>query len=33
MDKLEVEFSLMEEIIGGDVYIGGGEIEVMKYIV
>ncbi len=25
VDKLEAEFSSMEETIGGDVYIGGGE--------
>ncbi|MED5245952.1 MULTISPECIES: LysR family transcriptional regulator [Priestia] len=32
VDKLEAEFSLMEETIGGDVYIGGGETEAMKHI-
>jgi DNA-binding transcriptional LysR family regulator len=32
VDKLEVEFSSMEETIGGDVYIGGGETEAMKHI-
>ncbi|WP_455919429.1 LysR family transcriptional regulator [Priestia megaterium] len=32
MDKLEAEFSSMEETIGGDVYIGGGETESMKHI-
>ncbi|SFH55196.1 transcriptional regulator, LysR family [Priestia megaterium] len=32
MDKLEAEFSSMEETIGGDVYIGGGETEAMKHI-
>ncbi|MED4797046.1 LysR family transcriptional regulator [Priestia megaterium] len=32
VDKLEAEFSSMEEAIGGDVYIGGGETEAMKHI-
>ncbi|MGW5891358.1 LysR family transcriptional regulator [Priestia megaterium] len=32
MDKLEAEFSSMEETIGGDIYIGGGETEAMKHI-
>ena len=32
MDKLEAEFSSMEETISGDVYIGGGETEAMKQI-
>jgi DNA-binding transcriptional LysR family regulator len=32
MHKLEAEFSSMEETIGGDVYIGGGETEAMKHI-
>ncbi|AJI22595.1 LysR family transcriptional regulator [Priestia megaterium] len=32
MNKLEAEFSSMEETIGGDVYIGGGETEAMKHI-
>ncbi|ULT58862.1 LysR family transcriptional regulator [Neobacillus drentensis] len=32
VDKLEAEFSSMEEIISGDVYIGGGETEAMKQI-
>ncbi|MFP3846863.1 LysR family transcriptional regulator [Priestia filamentosa] len=32
IDKLEGEFSSMEETISGDVYIGGGETEVMKQI-
>lgn len=31
-DKLEAEFSSMEETISGDVYIGGGETDVMKHI-
>lgn len=31
-DKLEAEFSSMEETIRGDVYIGGGETEAMKEI-
>ncbi|USL27482.1 LysR family transcriptional regulator [Priestia megaterium] len=32
VDKLEAEFSSMEETISGDVYIGGGETEAMKQI-
>ncbi|MFC0469294.1 LysR family transcriptional regulator [Halalkalibacter kiskunsagensis] len=32
VDKLEAEFSSMEETIGGDVYIGGGETEAMRQI-
>lgn len=32
VDKLEAEFSAMEETISGDVYIGGGETEAMKQI-
>ncbi|MEH7360993.1 LysR family transcriptional regulator [Priestia megaterium] len=32
VDKVEAEFSSMEETIGGDVYIGGGETEAMKHI-
>ncbi|MHA2959223.1 LysR family transcriptional regulator [Priestia megaterium] len=32
MDKLEAEFSSMEETVGGDVYIGGGETEAMKHV-
>ncbi|MCM2975089.1 LysR family transcriptional regulator [Priestia aryabhattai] len=32
VDKLEAEFSSMEETIGGDIYIGGGETEAMKHI-
>ncbi|MDN4863797.1 LysR family transcriptional regulator [Priestia megaterium] len=32
VDKFEAEFSSMEETIGGDVYIGGGETEAMKHI-
>lgn len=32
MDKLEVEFSSMEETISGDVYIGGGETDAMRQI-
>jgi DNA-binding transcriptional LysR family regulator len=31
-DKLEEEFHSMEETIGGDVYIGGGETEAMRQI-
>ncbi|MFL0498384.1 LysR family transcriptional regulator [Priestia megaterium] len=32
VDKLEAEFSSMEETISGDVHIGGGETEAMKQI-
>ncbi|KRE99377.1 LysR family transcriptional regulator [Paenibacillus sp. Soil766] len=32
VDKLEREFSSMEEIVSGDVYIGGGETYAMKQI-
>lgn len=32
VDKLEAEFSSMEETIGGDIYIGGGETEALKHI-
>ncbi|MGG0175865.1 LysR family transcriptional regulator [Gottfriedia acidiceleris] len=32
VDKLEDEFSSMEETISGDVHIGGGETEAMKQI-
>lgn len=32
IDKLEAEFSSMEETISGDVYIGGGETDAMKEI-
>ncbi|MBT2759543.1 LysR family transcriptional regulator [Mesobacillus foraminis] len=32
IDKLEAEFSSMEETISGDVYIGGGETDAMKQI-
>ena len=32
VDKLEAEFSAMEETISGDIYIGGGETEAMKQI-
>lgn len=32
VDKLEAEFRSMEETIGGDIYIGGGETEAMKHI-
>ncbi|WP_454191126.1 LysR family transcriptional regulator [Paenibacillus sp. Marseille-Q7038] len=31
-DKLETEFESMEEVINGDIYIGGGETEAMKQI-
>lgn len=32
VDKLEAEFSSMEETISGDVYIGGGETDAMRQI-
>ncbi|MGN7402868.1 LysR family transcriptional regulator [Cytobacillus praedii] len=32
VDKLEAEFSCMEETVSGDVYIGCGETEAMKQI-
>ncbi|WP_018884518.1 LysR family transcriptional regulator [Paenibacillus massiliensis] len=32
VDKLEAEFSSMEETIGGDVYIGGGETDAIRQI-
>lgn len=32
VDKLETEFSSMEETISGDVYIGGGETVIMREI-
>ncbi|MFB3166669.1 LysR family transcriptional regulator [Neobacillus sp. 179-C4.2 HS] len=32
VDKLESEFSSMEETISGDVYIGGGETDAMRQI-
>ncbi|MBS4203051.1 LysR family transcriptional regulator [Lederbergia citrea] len=32
VDKLEAEFSSMEETISGDIYIGGGETDAMKQI-
>jgi len=32
VDKLEGEFKSMEETIGGDIYIGGGETDAMKQI-
>lgn len=32
VDKLDAEFSSMEETISGDVYIGGGETDAMKQI-
>ena len=31
-EKTEAEFSSMKEIIGGDIYIGSGETDAMKYI-
>ncbi|WP_026908793.1 LysR family transcriptional regulator [Paucisalibacillus globulus] len=32
VDKLEAEFSSMEETISGDIYIGGGETDAMKQV-
>jgi DNA-binding transcriptional LysR family regulator len=32
VDKLEAEFSSMEETISGDIYIGGGETDAMRQI-
>lgn len=32
IDKVEAEFNTLEETVGGDVYIGGGETEAMKQI-
>lgn len=32
VDKLETEFSSMEDTISGDVYIGGGETDIMREI-
>lgn len=32
VDKTEAEFNSMEDIVGGDVYIGGGETEAIKLI-
>jgi len=32
VDKLEAEFSSMEESISGDIYIGGGETDAMRLI-
>jgi DNA-binding transcriptional LysR family regulator len=32
VDKLEAEFSSIEETISGDIYIGGGETDVMRQI-
>lgn len=32
VDKTEAEFSSMENIIGGDIYIGGGETDAMRLI-
>ncbi|MCM3537890.1 LysR family transcriptional regulator [Priestia endophytica] len=32
VDKVEAEFGYMEETVSGDVYIGGGETDVMKQI-
>ncbi|WP_339234128.1 LysR family transcriptional regulator [Paenibacillus sp. FSL R5-0517] len=32
VDKLEDEFKSMEETVGGDIYLGGGETDAMKQI-
>ena len=32
VEKTEADFSAMNKIIGGDIYIGGGETDSMKYI-
>lgn len=32
VEKTELEFNSMKETIGGDIYIGGGETDAMKYI-
>lgn len=32
VDKTEAEFSSMENIIGGDIYIGGGETDAIKLV-
>lgn len=32
VDKTEAEFSSMENLVGGDIYIGGGETDAIKLI-
>lgn len=32
VDKTEAEFTSMEEAVGGDIYIGGGETEAIKFL-
>lgn len=32
MDKTEAEFTSMEEAVGGDIYIGGGETDAIKFL-
>lgn len=32
VDKTEAEFTSMEEAIGGDIYIGGGETDAIKFL-
>ena len=32
VDKTEAEFNSMENVIGGDIYIGGGETDVIKLV-
>ncbi len=32
VDKTETEFTSMEETIGGDIYIGGGETDAIKFL-
>lgn len=32
VDKTEAEFTSMEETIGGDIYIGGGETDAIKFL-
>lgn len=32
VDKTEAEFTFMEEAVGGDIYIGGGETDAIKFL-
>lgn len=32
VDKTEAEFTSMEEAVGGDIYIGGGETDAIKFL-
>ena len=32
VDKTEAEFNSMENVIGGDIYIGGGETEAIRLV-